>query len=230
MILSFENVSFSYNKHSILKNASFTMDSNEFLYLIGPSGSGKTTVIKLIYMDLMPQSGVVAIGEFNSQFMKERYIPMLRRKLGIIFQDFRLLTDRTVEENLSFVLHSINSPKKEIKKKIFNALSLVGLTHKRNAYPNELSGGEQQRIVIARAIINDPILILADEPTGNLDPDTSNQIMEILKDINARGTAVLVATHNYELVKKFPSNVLQIKNEQITGVKINSDLPFQLPQ
>lgn len=227
MILSFENVSFSYNNHTVLKNASFLMESGEFLYLIGPSGSGKTTVLKLIYMDLMPQSGVVAIGEFNSQFMKERYIPMLRRKLGIIFQDFRLLTDRTVEENLTFVLHSINSPKKEIKKKIFNALSLVGLTHKRNAYPKELSGGEQQRIVIARAIINDPILILADEPTGNLDPDTSKQIMEILKDINSRGTAILVATHNYEIVKKFPSRVLQIKNEQIININLNPALSFQ---
>lgn len=221
MILSFDDVYFDYRGHSILKGASFLMDSGEFLYLIGPSGSGKTTVLKLIYMDLKPKSGSVAIGEFNSQFMKERYIPMLRRKLGIIFQDFRLLMDRTIEENLSFVLHSINSPKKEIKKKIFNALSLVGLSHRRNSYPNELSGGEQQRVVIARAIINDPILILADEPTGNLDPETSKQIMEILKDINARGTAVLVATHNYELVKKFPARVLKIQDEKILPTNLN---------
>jgi cell division transport system ATP-binding protein len=197
------------------------MDSGEFLYLIGPSGAGKTTILKLIYMDLKPKQGVVAIGEFNSLFMKERYIPMLRRKLGIIFQDFRLLTDRTIEENLAFVLHSINSPKKEIKKKIFNALSLVGLSHRRNSYPSELSGGEQQRVVIARAIINDPILILADEPTGNLDPETSKQIMDILRDINARGTAVLVATHNYELVKKFPARVLKLQNEKISPVDIS---------
>lgn len=221
MILSFENVSFDYNGHSILKELSFLMDSGEFLYLIGPSGAGKTTVLKLIYMDLKPKTGVVAIGEFNSQFMKERYIPMLRRKLGIIFQDFRLLTDRTIEENLAFVLHSVNSPKKEIKRKIFNALSLVGLSHRRNSYPHELSGGEQQRVVIARAIINDPILILADEPTGNLDPDTSKQIMEILKDINARGTAILVATHNYELVKKFPARILKLQNEKIKPVDIS---------
>jgi cell division transport system ATP-binding protein len=221
MILSFENVHFDYNGHSILKDASFLMDSGEFLYLIGPSGAGKTTILKLIYMDLKPKQGVVAIGEFNSLFMKERYIPMLRRKLGIIFQDFRLLTDRTIEENLAFVLHSINSPKKEIKKKIFNALSLVGLSHRRNSYPSELSGGEQQRVVIARAIINDPILILADEPTGNLDPETSKQIMDILRDINARGTAVLVATHNYELVKKFPARVLKLQNEKISPVDIS---------
>lgn len=221
MILSFENVSFDYNGHSILKDVSFLMDSGEFLYLIGPSGAGKTTILKLIYMDLKPKSGVVAIGEFNSQFMKERYIPMLRRKLGIIFQDFRLLTDRTIEENLAFVLHSVNSPKKEVKKKIFNALSLVGLSHRRNSYPNELSGGEQQRVVIARAIINDPILILADEPTGNLDPETSKQIMEILRDINARGTAVLVATHNYELVKKFPARILKLQKEKVTPAEIN---------
>lgn len=221
MILSFENVHFAYNGHSILNDATFLMDSGEFLYLIGPSGAGKTTVLKLIYMDLKPQSGVVAIGEFNSQFMKERYIPMLRRKLGIIFQDFRLLTDRTIEENLAFVLHSVNSPKKEVKRKIFNALSLVGLSHRRNSYPSELSGGEQQRVVIARAIINDPILILADEPTGNLDPDTSKQIMEILRDINASGTAVMVATHNYELVKKFPARILKLQNEKIYPVDIN---------
>lgn len=222
MILSFENVSFDYNGHSVLNGASFLMESGEFLYLIGASGSGKTTVLKLIYMDLMPKNGVIAIGEFNSQFMKERYIPMLRRKLGIVFQDFRLLTDRTIEENLTFVLHSINAPKKEIKKKIFNALSLVGLSHRRNSYPHELSGGEQQRVVIARAIINDPILILADEPTGNLDPETSSQIMEILRDINARGTAVLVATHNYEIVKKFPARVIKIQDETIYPCSVNS--------
>ncbi|NPV10758.1 MAG: ATP-binding cassette domain-containing protein [Ignavibacteria bacterium] len=221
MILSFEDVYFDYNGHTILNGASFLMDTGEFLYLIGPSGSGKTTVLKLIYMDLKPKKGAVAIGEFNSLFMKERYIPMLRRKLGIIFQDFRLLNDRTIEENLAFVLHSVNSPKREVKRKIFNALSLVGLSHRRNSYPSELSGGEQQRVVIARAIINDPILILADEPTGNLDPDTSRQIMEILRDINARGTAVLVATHNYELVKKFPARVLKLQNEKFLPVQIN---------
>lgn len=188
--------------------------------MIGASGSGKTTVLKLIYMDLLPKSGIVAVGEFNSQFMKEKYVPMLRRKLGIIFQDFRLLNDRTIEENLSFVLHSVTAPKKEIKRKIFNALSLVGLSHRRNSYPYQLSGGEQQRIVIARAIINDPILILADEPTGNLDPDTSAQIMEILKDINARGTAVLIATHNYEIVKNNPARTLKLQEEKLYTVSL----------
>lgn len=221
MILSFENVNFEYNGHKVLSDVSFLMNSGEFLYLIGPSGSGKTTVLKLIYMDLKPRNGVVAIGEFNSQFMKERYIPMLRRKLGIIFQDFRLLMDRTIEENLAFVLHSVNSPKKEIKRKIFNALSLVGLSHRKNSYPHELSGGEQQRVVIARSIINDPILILADEPTGNLDPETSQQIMEILLDINSRGTAVLVATHNYEIVKKYPARVLKLQNEKVQPVQVS---------
>lgn len=196
------------------------MDSGELLYMIGASGSGKTTVLKLIYMDLLPKSGIVAVGEFNSQFMKEKYVPMLRRKLGIIFQDFRLLNDRTIEENLSFVLHSVTAPKKEIKRKIFNALSLVGLSHRRNSYPYQLSGGEQQRVVIARAIINDPILILADEPTGNLDPDTSAQIMEILKDINARGTAVLIATHNYEIVKNNPARTLKLQEEKLYTVSL----------
>lgn len=215
MILSFDDVHFAYDGNPVLSGINFTMESGELLFLIGASGSGKTTVLKLIYMDLPPQSGVVAVGEFNSQFMKEKYIPMLRRKLGIIFQDFRLLTDRTIEENLAFVLHSVNSPKKEVKRKIFNALSLVGLSHRRNSYPNQLSGGEQQRIVIARSIINDPILILADEPTGNLDPETSRQIMDILKDINAQGTAVLIATHNYELVKNNPARILKLQDEKL---------------
>lgn len=220
MILSFDNVYFAYNGNPVLSGINFTMETGELLFLIGVSGSGKTTVLKLIYMDLPPQSGVVAVGEFNSQFMKEKYIPMLRRKLGIIFQDFRLLTDRTIEENLAFVLHSINSPKKEVKRKIFNALSLVGLSHRRNSYPNQLSGGEQQRVVIARSIINDPILILADEPTGNLDPETSKQIMDILKDINAQGTAVLIATHNYELVKNNPARILKLQNEKLYSVTL----------
>lgn len=220
MILSFENIYFDYEGHSILNGINFVMDSGELLYMIGASGSGKTTVLKLIYMDLLPKSGIVAVGEFNSQFMKEKYIPMLRRKLGIIFQDFRLLNDRTIEENLSFVLHSVTTPKKEIKRKIFNALSLVGLSHRRNSYPYQLSGGEQQRVVIARAIINDPILILADEPTGNLDPDTSAQIMEILKDINARGTAVLIATHNYEIVKNNPARTLKLQEEKLYTVSL----------
>ncbi|MBU2445441.1 MAG: ATP-binding cassette domain-containing protein [Bacteroidetes bacterium] len=219
-MLSFENIYFDYEGHSILNGINFVMDSGELLYMIGASGSGKTTVLKLIYMDLLPKSGIVAVGEFNSQFMKEKYVPMLRRKLGIIFQDFRLLNDRTIEENLSFVLHSVTAPKKEIKRKIFNALSLVGLSHRRNSYPYQLSGGEQQRVVIARAIINDPILILADEPTGNLDPDTSAQIMEILKDINARGTAVLIATHNYEIVKNNPARTLKLQEEKLYTVSL----------
>ncbi|MBM4175444.1 MAG: ATP-binding cassette domain-containing protein [Ignavibacteria bacterium] len=222
MILSFEKVYFDYAGHSVLNGINFVMESGELLYMIGASGSGKTTVLKLIYMDLIPKSGIVAVGEFNSQFMKEKYVPMLRRKLGIIFQDFRLLNDRTIEENLSFVLHSVTSPKKEIKRKIFNALSLVGLSHRRNSYPHQLSGGEQQRVVIARAIINDPILILADEPTGNLDPDTSSQIVDILKDINARGTAVLIATHNYEIVKKNPARTLKLQDEKLYMVNIIS--------
>ncbi len=221
MILSFEDVYFDYNGHSILSGASFQMDNGEFLYLIGPSGSGKTTVLKLIYMDLIPKRGMVILSEFNSLFMRERYIPLLRRKLGIIFQDFRLLNDRTIEENLSFVLHSVNSPKREINRKIINALSLVGLSHRRHSYPSELSGGEQQRVVIARAIINDPILILADEPTGNLDPDISTQIMEILRNINSRGTAVLVATHNYEIVKKYPARILKLQNEKFIPLQVS---------
>jgi cell division transport system ATP-binding protein len=163
-------------------------------------------------MNIFPQSGNVQVGEYNSKTVKSKDLPFLRRKLGIVFQDFKLLSDRNIYDNLSFVLEATNTNKKEINKRVTHALSEVGLIHRRHSKPGELSGGEKQRIAIARAIINNPILLLADEPTGNLDPETSYEIVELFRKINAKGTSVLFATHNYEIVKKYDAKIIKIEN------------------
>ncbi|MEG8947302.1 cell division ATP-binding protein FtsE [Rosettibacter firmus] len=217
-MLIFNHVDFSYDNQPVFQDLNLQIDQGEFVFLIGKSGVGKTTLLKLIYMDCFPQSGYVQVGDYSSETITLKEIPFLRRKLGIIFQDFQLLTDRSVYDNLAFVLEVIGTPKREIKKKIFYALSEVGLTHKQNNMPDELSGGEQQRVAIARAIINDPFLILADEPTGNLDPDTADEILGILKKINSRGTSVIFATHNYELVRSFDTKIIKLENGKAVKV------------
>ncbi len=222
MLLNIKNVSFNYDNIPILKNINITLNSGEFAFLIGKSGSGKTTLLKLIYLDLFPEEGEIEFLNFKSSSITAKEIPLLRRKIGIIFQDFKLIEDRTIYENLEFVLRVTETPKTIIRKKIINALTDVGLSHKQKNYPNELSGGEKQRIAIARAIINEPHLILADEPTGNLDTETGEDIFEILKKINSRGTAIICATHNYELVKKTPAKILKINNLTATQVKLKS--------
>jgi cell division transport system ATP-binding protein len=186
------------------------LDYGEFIFVIGKSGIGKSTLMQLIYMNIFPLTGTVRIDEFDSQTIKPSQIPLLRRKVGVIFQDFKLLPDRNVYQNLLYVTRVTGTPSKDAKKKINEALSDVGLSHKRLNMPNELSGGEQQRVAIARAIINDPILVLADEPTGNLDPETSGEILALLKKINKRGTAILVVTHNYDLVKKANERIIKL--------------------
>ncbi len=216
-MLSFQNVSFSFPGHEIFNDLTFNLNPGEFCFLVGKSGAGKSTLMQMIYMNLRPASGHIEIKEFDSRTIKLRQIPLLRRKLGIIFQDFKLFTDRTVYENLAFVLRAVNTPKAEIYKRINNALTEVGLSHRSKAYPSQLSGGEQQRIAIARAIINDPSLILADEPTGNLDPETGREILDILLKINKRGTAVLFATHNYDLIRS--QNIKVIKLEKGKALK-----------
>jgi cell division transport system ATP-binding protein len=163
-------------------------------------------------MNIIPTVGSVTFTQFDSTSVKPKDLPYLRRKLGIIFQDFRLLRDRNIYENISFVLEATNTPRREIKRKVNDALTDVGLSHRRYSMPDELSGGEKQRIAIARAIVNEPILILADEPTGNLDPETSYEILDILLHIHSRGTAVLFATHNYEIVKKYPAKIIKLEN------------------
>jgi len=210
MMLSFDNVEFHYKNQPVFTNLNFELDYGEFVFVIGKSGIGKSTLMQLIYMNLFPLTGTVRIAEFDSQTIKPAQIPLLRRKIGVIFQDFKLLPDRNVYQNLAYVMKVTGTSSKEIKRKINETLSEVGLSHKRLNKPHELSGGEQQRVAIARAILNDPILILADEPTGNLDPETSAEILALLKKINKRGTAVLVVTHNYDIVKRANERVIKL--------------------
>lgn len=214
-MLSLQNINFHYANQPLFENVNLELGAGEFAFLIGKSGSGKTTLLKMIYMNVQPQSGTVTVGNFNSKTIKKSELPLLRRKIGVVFQDFKLLSDRNVFENLSFILEVTATPKKEIKKKVNDALNEVGLSHKRLNMPDQLSGGEKQRVAIARAILNQPLIILADEPTGNLDPETSNEILDLLQKINKRGTAVLCATHNYDIVRKGNTRIFKIENGKV---------------
>jgi cell division transport system ATP-binding protein len=216
----FTDVSVAFEGHMALQKISFSMLEGEFVYLTGQTGAGKTTLLRLLYMDRKPDSGVVEIAGYRSDTMKRRDVPRLRRRLGVVFQDFQLLEDRNVYENVALSLYVSNIRGSELKRRILYALAEVGLSHKRNSSISELSGGEQQRVAIARAIVNTPPLLLADEPTGNLDPATSAEILELLKKINMTGTAVLMATHNYELVKKYPARVLQLKQGLLSSIAV----------
>ncbi len=211
-MLSLSNVDYNFPGQTIFSDLNLNVEKGEFIFLIGKSGAGKSTLLKLIYFNLIPFSGEIQFDNFNSKTVKPKDLPKLRKKLGIIFQDFKLLNDRNIYENLSFILESVNTPRNEIKRKVTSALTDVGLSHRRFSLPKELSGGEKQRVAIARSIINDPILILADEPTGNLDPATSHEIVDLLLKINSRGTAIIFATHNYEIVKKYQQKIIKIEN------------------
>lgn len=213
-MLSLYNVEFSYAKQTVFTDLNLELAEGEFAFLIGKSGVGKSTLLQLIYMNLSPMAGYVRVNGYDSNTIKNKQLPQLRKKLGLIFQDFKLLQDRNVYENLLFVLEATKTSKKRIKKKINDVLTDVGLSHKRLNMPDQLSGGEQQRVAIARALLNDPILVLADEPTGNLDPETSHEILDILLKINKKGTAVLVATHNYDIVKKINARIIKLENGQ----------------
>jgi cell division transport system ATP-binding protein len=218
-MIELRNVSVSFNDQHVLEGLSFSMKRGEFVYLVGSTGAGKSSLLRLMYMDLFPDSGDVRIAGFRSTDSTPAQIPHLRRRLGIVFQDFRLLEDRNIYDNVAFALHVTNAKRADIKRKVLHALADVGLSHKRNQMPSELSGGEQQRAVIARALINDPAVVLADEPTGNLDPTSSAEIMELLMKINMRGTAILMATHNYDLVKKYPARIVQLKEGKLLDVE-----------
>lgn len=219
-MLTFSNVEFSYQNQTVFNDLNLTVEQGEFVFLIGKSGSGKSTLLELIHMNLLPSSGYVQVGEYSSDTIIADNIPFHRRKIGVVFQDFKLLDDRNVFENLAFVLKTTGTPQRQIKKKVFQVLTEVGLSHKQKNMPFQLSGGEQQRVAIARAIINDPMLILADEPTGNLDPETSFEILEILRKINIRGTSVIFATHNYDLVKKIDSKIYKLDQGKAVKVTI----------
>lgn len=224
-MLTFSNVTFRYYNQPVFENLEFSLAPGEFSFLIGRSGAGKSTFMQMIYMNIFPQDGYVEFDRYNSQNIKAKDLPLLRRKIGIIFQDFKLLQDRNVYDNLSFILEVTGVPTKEIKKRVFSALTEVGLAHKQKNMPSELSGGEQQRVAVARAIINNPVLILADEPTGNLDPETSYEILDLLKKINSRGTAVICATHNYELVRRFNARITKLEKGRAVKVVLRQKTP-----
>jgi len=219
-MIALNNVTVAFDNHNVIEDVSLQIKPGEFVFLVGQTGCGKSTLLRLMYMDLKPTKGSVSVGKFNSASILNREKPYLRRTLGIIFQDFRLMEDRSVYDNVAFTLHVTATPSKEIKKKVLHALADVGLSHQRNKMAHELSGGEQQRVVIARAIVNNPHFLLADEPTGNLDPMTSREILQLLKDINTRGTAIVMATHNYDMVRKVNERILQIKNGKVYEVEL----------
>ena len=198
-----------------VQDVSFHVAKGEFVFLTGPSGAGKSTLLRLVYMEERPTSGEVRVSGYNSREIRRREIPMLRRKLGIVFQDFRLLEDRTAEANVAFALEVTGASRDLIPNKVARLLTQVGLASKATAYPRELSGGEQQRVAIARALVNDPVLLIADEPTGNLDERATRGIFQLLREINAAGTAVVMATHNLELVRSSSYRTIEMNRGQI---------------
>lgn len=210
MIL-FSNVSMTYdNGVKALENVNFFIDKGEFVFLVGSSAAGKSTIIKLMMRELTPTDGTIIINETNTSMLTHKQIPYFRRKIGVVFQDFRLLPNKNAYDNVAYAMEIVGASRKEIRKNVPNVLSLVGLTSKAKMFPSELSGGEQQRVALARAIVNNPAVLIADEPTGNLDPETTMEIMQILDDINKRGTTVVMATHAEKIVDMMQRRVIEV--------------------
>jgi cell division transport system ATP-binding protein len=210
-----------------LKGINVNVNRNEFLYVVGPSGAGKSTFMKLIYREERPTKGSIFVNGFNLEKLKQRKIPYVRRNIGVIFQDYRLLPKLTAFENVAFAMEVIEAPKKIIKKRVLEVLELVKLGEKAGSLPTQLSGGEQQRVAIARAIVNNPAVIIADEPTGNLDPDTSWGIMKLMEEINFRGTTIIMATHNKEIVNTMRKRVLAIEHGQISRDEVRGEYGYE---
>ena len=204
---------------TILLDVNFEVARGEFVYLLGPMGAGKSTLLKLILFEERPDEGAVFVGDYDSGSIREKDIPFLRRRVGVLFQDFRLLADRTVFENVAFALEVTGVPRKKLKRRTLTLLSAMDLVHKRDAYPVNLSGGEQQCVALARALANDPFVLLVDEPTANLDRDTTDLVMKTLGDANARGTAILMATHDVSLVERFRRRTLEIDGGRVVDRK-----------
>ncbi len=202
-----------------VKDMSLKIDKGEFVFIVGPSGSGKSTFIKMLFKEENPTGGEIVVNGYKVNHISRKEVPYLRRSLGIVYQDFRLLPNKTVYENIAFALQITEAMPREIRRQVPMALALVGLSRKANMRPNQLSGGEQQRVVLARAIVNNPALLIADEPTGNLDPETSWEIMKLLTEINQRGTTVIVATHEKSIVNKMQKRVIAIDG----GIKVRDE-------
>jgi len=222
-VIDLEDVSVSFQlpngrRRPVLEGTSFHLDRSEMAYLVGPTGTGKTTILRLLYMDLFPDSGVARVGDYRSDLIDEEEIPYLRRSLGVVFQDFQLLPDRSAYENVAFALYATGKRGSAVKGPTMKALARVGLSHERDSYPHELSGGEQQRVVIARAIANDPWVLLADEPTGNLDPAAASEIQDLLVGLHQQGMTLFVATHDYRLVRSHPADTYALMNGQVVEI------------
>lgn len=225
MLIELQDVVLRHKEHPILNNVNFRVDSNDFIYIVGKVGSGKSSLLKALYGELPIISGEAKILDFDLTKIKQKNIPLLRRQIGIVFQDFHLLRELTIEQNLDFVLRATGWKKKERPNRIKEVLDLVGLSDKLDNFPHELSGGEQQRICIARALLNRPKIVLADEPIGNLDPTTSREIMTILQSVREQGSAVVMVTHNINLLSEFPGIVYKCEDESISDVTIQYNMP-----
>lgn len=220
MIL-FDDVYKSYpNGTNALNGVSFKIEDGEFVFVIGPSGAGKSTVIKLLMHEEVPTGGVVRVGDFDIKKMRSAKVPMLRRSMGVVFQDFRLIDNMTVFENVAFAMRAVGSSPRTIRRRVPYVLGIVGLGHKAKNYPPELSGGEKQRVAMARALVNNPHLIIADEPTGNVDPEMAREIMELLNEINRNGTTVIVVTHDNTLVNEFNKRVIHIEKGRVVSDQV----------
>ena len=228
-MLKMTDVSKVYPGGSVaLQKVNIHIEPGEFVFVVGPSGAGKSTFIKMLFREVLPTTGSIFVNGVDILSLTPKEIPYMRRQLGIIFQDYRLLPDRTVYENVAFAMEVIETPRRKIKRRVLNVLDLVGLRHRADAYPNELSGGEQQRIAIARAIVNNPVFVIADEPTGNLDPETSWDIMEIFKEINAEGTTIVMATHDKEIVDAMGKRVIAIEDGNIVRDEASGVYGYEL--
>ena len=216
-MIEFQNVSYTHSKGKGVTNLTFSIDDGEFVFLIGPTGSGKTTLMRLIYFDLWCDTGKIIVGTHISDLMNKKHVPQIRRNIGMVFQDYHLLNDRNVFHNVALPLHVMGYSANEIPYRVDEALELVGFEGKRDHYPNELSGGEKQRVTLARAIVKEPDLILADEPTGNLDPVAAFELVQLLDTINSNGTTILMASHNYNLIKGRGRRILELKDGAIRG-------------
>ena len=217
-MITFDHVSLNYDaRHTALSNINIHIDKGEFVFIVGPSGAGKSTFVKILTHELVPETGSVIVNNIKINKLKPSKVPYYRRSLGIVFQDFRLLSEKTVFENIAFVLRVTGAKSKDIKERVNKVLDLVGLRGKEKELPSKLSGGEQQRVAIARALVNQPTLLIADEPTGNLDPKTSEEIMKIFTEINHMGTTIIMVTHNKDLVNAMHKRVVNIEEGHIVN-------------